>query len=473
MKYFGIQLRLRIAAFLIIFFTTFVLAVITIRITGDFMRGRFRDRIEFLAQYLALNAEVGVLMGDRSGLESLAHNLLGEEDVVQVDIYNDDEKQLVSLKRESKGQLLLVEAFIKLQRKNQENLLFENRPTPFGDVRVMGEDYIGKVNIFYSTAGINVLISRLTSKIIWFSICLIVLAMLLFYTVSRPIIKEVEELAATAKQVGRGDLELRAKPGKIPEMRSLTFDFNTMLNHLNESREALDRVNREVIRQKSLAEIGKFSLMVAHEVKNPLGIIKSSLYVLKKEFDIPEQNTMIEYIEDEIRRLNRLIEDFLMFARPTKPKFRMVDVNEMLTSVIERFQIQTDKSPAVITADIPKEKLMIAVDHDLLTRGLGNIIKNGCDAAGREGWVGVKAYTHDANWVVEIADDGDGIDPSNLDRIFDPFFTKKSTGTGLGLAFTSHVIEAHNGCVVASNRKEGGALFRVEIPFPKRAIAQS
>lgn len=465
MKYFGIQLRLRIAAFLIIFCTTFVLAVMTVRTTGDFMRNRFRDRIEFLAEYLALNSEVGVLMGDRTGLNSLAHNLLGEEDVVQVDIYDDTDVQLVSLKRENGGQHLMVESPIILKRKNQENLIFESRITPFGKVDIMGEDYIGKVQIFYSTSGINELISHLTYKIIWYSLCLTALAALLFYLISKPIVREVRELAATTKQVGRGDLELRAKPGKIPEMRSLTLDFNSMLNNLNESREALDKVNREVIRQKSLAEIGKFSLMVAHEVKNPLGIIKSSLYLLKKELNISNQNTMVGYIEDEIRRLNRLIEDFLMFARPNKPKFRPVDANDMLTSIVERFQIQTDKAPAVITSDILNEKIMVVLDHDLITRGISNIIKNGCDAAGKEGTVNVRAFKREGQWVVEVADNGKGIDPVHLSRIFDPFFTTRSTGTGLGLAFASHVVGAHGGEIIAENMDEGGALFRVEIPL--------
>jgi signal transduction histidine kinase len=452
MKYFGIQLRLRVAAFMIIFFTTLVLVVMTVRVTGEFMHNRFRDRIEFLAEYLALNSEVGVLIGDRTGLNSLARNLLGEEDVVRVDIYDDNEKQLVSLERENHGPSSMIEAPIILKRKNQENFVFDNRMTPFGKVKLKGEDYIGKVRIYYSTSGINELISKLTYKFVLFSLCLTALAALLFYLISKPIVREVRELAATAKQVGRGDLELRATPGKIPEMRSLTLDFNSMLNHLNESREALDKVNRQVIQQKSLAELGKFSLMVAHEVKNPLGIINSSLYILKKELKIPDENLMVEYIEDEIRRLNRLIEDFLMFARPNKPKFRQVNANEMLTSIVERFQIQKEKAPAVITADIPNEKKNVIIDHDLITRGLSNIIKNGCDAAGQDGWVGVHAFSCDEKWVIEIADDGNGIEPGHLSRIFEPFFTTRSKGTGLGLAFASHVVKAHGGSIIAENR---------------------
>ncbi|MBE9529801.1 MAG: HAMP domain-containing protein, partial [Proteobacteria bacterium] len=328
----GIHPRLFMAAFLLICTTTLILDVLGVRITREFLHKRFNDRITFLARYLALNSEVGVLIGDRQGLNALALNLLGEEDVARVVILDDQGNQLVDQKREVPGPLSIVKTPVTLKKNRGENILFQDIQTPFGEYKRQGEDFIGEVHVSFTTYEIELLIKKITFKFIWFSMGLAVLAGVVFYFISRPIVEEVKQLAVTARQVGRGDMKVRVRPGKIPETRSLALDFNSMLDSLVQSRNAFDRVTREMIKQKSLAEVGKFSLMVAHEVKNPLSIIKSALDILKKDYHLSSKNNMVSYMEDEIRRLNQLIEDFLLFARPIKPTFRSVDLNAMLLS---------------------------------------------------------------------------------------------------------------------------------------------
>ena len=121
-------------------------------------------------------------------------------------------------------------------------------------------------------------------------------------------------------------------------------------------------------RHQALAEVGKFSLMVAHEVKNPLGIIKSSLDVLKKDRKLPPDDTMIVYMEDEIRRLNKIIEDFLIFSRPAEPVFRRVDLNEMARDIVSRFEIQNAEAHIKLEVRIESDSCFANVDQDLLIR---------------------------------------------------------------------------------------------------------
>ncbi len=218
-----------------------------------------------------------------------------------------------------------------------------------------------------------------------------------------------------------------------------------------------------MIRQTTLAELGKFSLMIAHEVKNPLGIIKSSMDILKK--DIPEGDMMVEFIEDEIRRLNRLIEDFLLFARPANPAFRPVNLHEMLKHCAERFELQTADIPVTIETDIPEDNYEGLADPDLLVRAIGNIIKNAMESGGEdENVIRIRAFFEKDFWIAEISDQGPGIDPEYIDKIFEPFFTTRSKGTGLGLAFAFQVIKAHGGMITAQNSPEGGAVFQIKIP---------
>lgn len=466
----GIHPRLFMAAFLLICTTTLILDVLGVRITREFMHKRFNDRIMFLARYLALNSEVGVLIGDRQGLNVLALNLLGEEDVARVVILDDQGNQLVDQKREVPGSLSIVKTPVTFKRSRGENILFQDTQTPFGKHKQPGEDFIGEVHVSFTTYGIEQLMKEITSKFIWFSMGLAVFAGIVFYFISRPIVEEVKRLAVTARQVGQGDMEVRVRPGKIPETRSLALDFNAMLDSLVKSRDALDRVNQEMIKQKSLAEVGKFSLMVAHEVKNPLSIIKSSLDILKKDHHLSIKNTMVSYMEDEIRRLNQLIEDFLLFARPIKPTFRSVDLNAMLLSTVERFEIQQiktsgqSKAPGQIKLAVSSDLMEAKSDRDLLTRALSNIIKNAYDAVGDSGWIEIRSFYRDNIWVVEVIDNGNGIEPRHLKKVFEPFFTTRSKGTGLGLAFTAQVVKVHGGDITAENREGGGSIFRVKLP---------
>ena len=461
----GIQSRLLGTALLLIFGATLTLDIVGVHVTRTFMHKRFHDRISFLAKYLALNSEVGVLIGDTSGLNLLALNLLGEEDVARVAIFDNQGKQLVSQARDVRGPLSTVETPVVFKRSRDENLLFRDIQTPIGRLAQPGRDFIGKVEITYSTQGIEQLIREMTFRYGWFSMALAVLAGGAFFFISRRIVVEVKDLAATARRVGEGELNLRVAPGNIPETQSLALDFNAMLDSLQQSRIALDKANKEMIKQAALAEVGKFSLMIAHEVKNPLSIIKSSFDILKKDPGADQRDVMIDYIEDEIRRLNRLIEDFLRFARPTKPNLRPVELNAMLVSVVERFQLQHVHSPLEFKLDIPRAPAWAVADRDLLMRSLDNIINNACDASENEGLIEIHACCEPGIWRVEISDHAKGIETEPISQIFEPFFTTRSKGTGLGLAFVYQVIKSHQGKVWAENGAAGGARFTVEVPL--------
>jgi signal transduction histidine kinase len=473
MKNPGIHIRLMMAAFLLICATTFTLHGAGMHIIRNFIHTRFQDRISFLARYLAMNSEVGILIGDRTGLDSLARNLLQEEDVARVMILGTDDDILVDVNRPTPGPVSLIETPVVFLA-NDENILFSDRMGPAAGADANNREHIGKVRIFFSTHGIDQLIAEITRQFFYIALGLTLIGVVVYYFLSRSIVQDVTQLATTARHVGRGDLELRAPEGKLPETRDLAMAFNTMLDSLEKSRSDLDRVNREMIRHKALAERGKFSLMVAHEFKNPLGIIKSALDILKKELGIAPGNTMVEYIEDEIKRLNRMIEDFLLFAKPVKPFFRPADLNLIVREIAARFDVQHTFEGVEIVLDAPAEPFVSDADADLLTRALSNIIKNACEANGNKGRVSIRArHAENDRWIVEIGDQGDGISEEHARRLFEPFYTTRSKGTGLGLAFTLQVVEAHDGIVSAENQSGGGALFRVVIPRKNRESESS
>lgn len=462
MKRFGIHIRLLLAGIMLIMATTVILGYMGLTITREFVLSRFENRMNSLARYLALNSELQILIGQKSALERLGQNLLSEDDVVKVSIEDEKGNLLAEAEKHMEthkgGALYEVSAPV-----------IQKRAGSFPFVGELNESQmIGRVRIAYSSQGINQLLTTIANRFIWLSLILACICAVIFYFFSLSIVAPVTRLAGIARQVGEGNLKLRAQSDSLPETRELGLAFNAMLDSIETSQNALKRANEEIVRQKTLAELGKFSLMVAHEVKNPLSIMKSSIDLLKKDLQSSGDPVPIVYIEDEIQRLNRLIEDFLLFARPAVPTFRNVDLNGMLHDMIVRFEVQLNGAPVRIETRIPKTPCRADADPDLLTRAIGNILKNAVDANGNQGKITIIASQRDWRWVVEVEDQGPGVASESMEVIFEPFYTTRARGTGLGLAFATQVVTAHKGRIRVENKPNNdGARFIMELPLDR------
>lgn len=456
----GIRGRLLFSVFLLIAATALALGFLGIRITRGFIEERFQDRILFLARNLAVNSEIGILLGDTPMLKRLAGNLILEKDIVGAVILDENGRELASAKRGDEAGKPRVEAKVVLKEDEPENRAFRQGLGDNGGGRVLG-----RVSISYDTREIDKIFNEVKVRFALLSAGIAAIAGFVFYLLSRSLVAPVSDLASVARRVAGGDESVRAAAGGLPETRELASAFNSMLDSLRKNRLELEEANREVVRKSTLAEIGKFSMMVAHEVKNPLSIIKTSFDILKKRSGLSSEDTMVFYIEDEIRRLNKLIEDFLSFARPTNPVFREVDLNGMLKDIIERFDLKGITGLTRIQCNVAQEPCMSKADPDLLARALINIIKNAVEACPKEGNVYVSSSSGGGIWKALVEDEGEGIREEDLTRIFEPFFTTRSKGTGLGLAYAMQVIRSHGGTITAENRSPGGASFCIEVPL--------
>ncbi|MBN1830316.1 MAG: HAMP domain-containing protein [Deltaproteobacteria bacterium] len=468
MKRVGIHLRLLIAVFAIIGATTFALGYMGISITREFVQSRFEERINFLARYLARNAELGILLNDRAMLKRLASNLLTESDVIRVAIVNARGEVFAEAERDYSGELSSVEHPVIIKESEEETKAFQ-----YGILNLIEEPLIGTVRITYSTEGIRQLVAIISARFIAIAGSLGLIAAVAFYFLSHSLVAPIMELGLTARKVAQGDLDVRAHTGTLPETMELATAFNAMLDSLSENRLALERANRDILKRNMLTEMVKFSLMVAHEVKNPLSIIKSSLDLLKNEHAIPANDMLLCYINDEIRRLNRIIEDFLTFARPAQPIFRFVDVSAFVREIIGRYEIQTQQSGVSLQCCVPTDSSDIKMDPDLMTRAVDNIMRNAIESLNGKGSVLVTVRTDDAGAAIDISDDGEGIKADPVDKVFEPFFTTRSKGTGLGLAYSVQVVRSHGGTIKASNRMEGGACFTIELPRDPECIMKT
>lgn len=459
LKNIGIHARILVAAMGIITASTFILGYFGLDMVKTLVSQRFDRQIDYMAEHLATNAELGILIDEHSLLNALAKSVLNEKDVVGVEIEDSNGRRLAEQTRAGRGAFFITEKKVHMSRMETDST----------DLEIISgskdKTDIGRVRIKYTREGIKDLTTAMAHRFMLLSLGLAVASCLIFFLISRSLVLPVISLAEVAHQVSQGNRSLRAPLGTLPETRRLALSFNEMLDSMEVARQALLDAQVKLSRQEALAEVGKFSMMIAHEVKNPLAIIKSSLDMLKKDLNIPHDNLLLNYTEEELTRLNELIESFLMFARPTKPKMVATNLNHLVEQVALGFQLQYSSDTLDIKYAIPDKECIALADNDLLSRALSNIIRNACDASRNQGNIDIDVKISHNFWTVHVLDYGDGIDQKDLKNMFEPFYTTKATGTGLGLAFADQVVKAHGGTITASSPRDEGALFCMEIPL--------
>lgn len=229
-----------------------------------------------------------------------------------------------------------------------------------------------------------------------------------------------------------------------------------------------------LVRQQRLSAMGNLAAGVAHEVRNPLNAISVGLQRLRLEFPPPdpaareEHTRMARVIEAEVSRLNTILERFLTLARPLKLSLAVEPLAPALAEVLGLLAPQAEKQGVRIVQDIRLDGVRVALDRTQFTHAVMNVLLNAIQAMPGGGTLSVTAERRpagaSATACIAVADTGPGIPAEQLDRIFEPYFTTKPDGTGLGLALVHKIVEEHGGSVQASNRGQGGALFEITLP---------
>ena len=222
----------------------------------------------------------------------------------------------------------------------------------------------------------------------------------------------------------------------------------------------------EKLRQaEHLSAIGEMTAGVSHEIRNPLGIIKSSAQLMKKKMDkLDAQSPIPDIIVEESQRLDRIITDFLDFARPRKADLRPTHLDEVVSKNLSYLAPQMEEQNIQVNLDMEPDLPLIEADPTMLYQAFLNILLNAFQASGENGEIFISVtYAH--NQVrLRFQDSGDGIDPELTKKIWTPFFTTKDSGTGLGLGIVKNIIEAHSGTIDIRNGASHGAIVDIHLP---------
>jgi two-component system sensor histidine kinase HydH len=256
-----------------------------------------------------------------------------------------------------------------------------------------------------------------------------------------------------------GFLSLRERRQR-ERLESTTAELRRAYERIQQTFEQLKQADR-------LAALGQLSAGVAHEIRNPLGSIKGSIEILETEFppDHPKRE-FVDIIKEETVRLNNIVAEFLKFTRPAKPSMESVCLADLIESTLTLLRKEAESVHVRLDVQHGPSIPSVHLDPDQIRQVLLNIVLNAIQAMPEGGKLEVKSsyQAQDDTVMIQVADSGNGQVPSDLDHLFDPFYTTKPHGTGLGLSISYQLVRNHRGSITVRQNDEGGLTFAVTLP---------
>lgn len=284
----------------------------------------------------------------------------------------------------------------------------------------------------------------------------------------------VRSLVSATNRIAKGDLTQEIPVKTRDELGDLSLSFNHMIRNLA-------RIQNELVRSEKLISLGRLSAGVAHEIRNPLNAMKGAIVHLqrrRKNDPLLQEYTQLVY--EEIDRLNRFVTEFLYFARQSMPEKVPTDLNKIILYIQDLFGKQAWDKGIVLHNRLSPGLPCIDVDPHQMEQVLVNILINAMDAVPEKGeivvstrWLEGDGKSETTAWVrLSIHDNGVGISDEQLKNVFDPFFSTKETGTGLGLPLSLGIIKAHGGDLRITSRPGQGTTVIIELPLEAKEKAE-
>jgi len=280
--------------------------------------------------------------------------------------------------------------------------------------------------------------------------------------VAQRLLAPIRTLTEGVKAVAAGDLSRQVAVRSHDEIGLLAREFNVMAA-------SLERQRQELLRAERLAAVGRISAQITHEIRNPLNAIGLNAELLAEELEASpgapaEARQLVAAIGREVDRLHGVTEEYLRFARLPKPVFAPEDLNEILSGLVEFVRPELAGAQVEARLDLAARLPPVSADEAQLRAAFLNLLRNSREAMPAGGAVTVRTRPEGSEVVAEVEDTGSGIAAEALSRIFDPFYSTKERGTGLGLAFAHQVILEHGGSIRCASEVGRGTRFAVRLP---------
>ena len=474
----SIAFRISVSIAVVVAASTIAVGWLILREERSVLEAELRSKGRYLAELMSHNVVEPILYEERHAIYSLLENSMRSRQslIVHAEVYAKNGELIASAAKDKKYEALPYQQYDHdpsaeaVEIREDNNLALYNLSMP---VKVESLGTIGFLRLWITKEFLFNTLEGVKRKLLLFASAVTIIGIMFGLYMARKVLQPVLILSRGVGRIGEGEVGVEVPVVGHGEIRELSMSFNRMSVKLKDLIDKIKSAQEHMVRTEKLYALGEFSAGIAHEIKNPLTPIMMLVNKVKRHKKSLTDND-IDIIEREIMRIDKIVKEFLAFARPEKTEKKDVDVNEVLEEIITITTPKMEQSAIHLVKDLGPALPQIKGNHDALKQVFLNVILNAIQSM--DGWSGslsIRSETKDGCVLISVADAGAGISRENLKRIFDPFFTTKADGTGMGLALAHRIVNDHSGKIDIDSSPGKGTTVRVEFPVRKELGVKS
>jgi signal transduction histidine kinase len=462
------------------------LTYLTIRSQRNLLLAQMGERAKVGINLMELSVTGALYRLDTFRLETVAREAKALPDVAYAYIFDDkgrivgdyheDQRHLLSTFADELGKKVTAASETLIHTDYQTQILDISKPV------TLGHEKLGGIRLGIDLRPILEEIQKVTFKAVGISSAIFLIGLGIIFMITSRMIKPIERLTLAAKRIAEGNLEYRVSIQRDDEIGTLAEAFDQMGERLMQRERELKQSQDTLRRADRLSSLGLLTAGLAHEIRNPLVAIRTFTQLLPERYDDAEFRDSFRGLAlKEVDRICGLITDLLSFARPSKPNVAPENVNDVVDNIARILESQAKEKGMSISREFSDSLPKVWIDTEQMKQVFMNLILNAIQAMNEGGSITLATRAVSRNGSgpsgefvqVEIRDTGIGIPEENLQHIFDPFFTSKDEGSGLGLAVSHQIVQEHGGFVTVESTVGKGTVFFVHVPVGRQIRAAS
>lgn len=478
----NLSLRLKLFLSAGVFFLAAVSALtyLTIRSEKKLLLAQMGERAKAGITLMELSVAGALYKFDTYRLETLAREASALPNVDYAFIFDakgrivgdhhEDQRQLFTFFTDELGKEIVEAKRTLVHVDEDRGILDISKPVE------LGHEKLGGIRLGFDLKPIENEISKAAYRTVTVAGIISVIGIVILFGIAARMTKPIERLTEAAKHIEEGDLAYRVRIDRDDEIGSLGVAFDQMAERLMQREKELKESQAILRRADRLSSLGLLTAGLAHEIRNPLVAIRTFTQLLPERYDDAEFREGFQGLAlKEVDRICGLINDLLSFARPSAPKVAEENINEVVEGVVRILETEAKEKSVEIKRNFAAGLPKVWIDREQMKQVFMNLILNAIQAMKNGGsiFASTRLIAKDDTDAagrflqIEIRDTGVGIPEENLDHIFDPFFTSKEEGSGLGLSVSHQIVQEHGGHVTVESKVGGGTAFFVNIPLGK------
>jgi signal transduction histidine kinase len=384
--------------------------------------------------------------------------------------FHEDRRLLFSTFNDALGRRIIDSNETLVDINDQKGILDVSKPV------ILNREKLGGIRLGLNLNPMFDEMKDVTIRAIVVSVAIFLMGLLIMFITTMRFTKPIERLTVAAKRIEEGNLQYRVNIKRDDEIGSLATAFDQMAERLMQRERDLKQSQDTLRRADRLSSLGLLTAGLAHEIRNPLVAIRTFTQLLPERYDDAEFREGFQGLAlKEVDRICGLINDLLSFARPSKPNVAPEDISVVVDNITRILESQAKEKNVEVTREFAPTLPKVWIDREQMKQVFMNLILNAIQAIEANGSISIStrlAAKNNAELIreyvqVEIRDTGVGIPAENLEHIFDPFFTSKDEGSGLGLAVSHQIVQEHGGFVTVESVVGKGTSFFVHMPVGK------